>query len=524
MTPNLPHAQLLSGALTHRSPLVTAERPHRNIRTKHEVTNSHLNAKRGANAMEHDIVMCGSLRRWRHWRVLCSTALIAAACAADIRLAAGSERAPVRYNLAACIETALAVHPDVWEAAWDIEIARMRLEEAKRGGYPDAQYTQLFGIVNRARGNVLSSPDEDTDFLEGLGPFTRLNLEIRLPIYTFGKLSAGKEAARRGVETEEAKRVGRENQVIFDVKEMYFGFLLSRQISDVLSEISTNLENAIETATERLETGDESIAQRDVLKLRVAYSRLAQEARKVVTGQQLARAGLMRAMGLDPEAPFETADRRLVPADVNLKPLHAYVDELFRNNPQWRRLRAGIEARRARVVMARSEYFPVLFVAGGVEYARAPNRRDQKNPFVKDDFNFLSPGGALGMRWSLNFGTTRLNVETAEAELAKLRVQERAARSGLPLEVRKAYAAVEEARDKMTIAREGRKAGRGLLVTAMSSFTLGVGDAEDLFTGLGLYAESAAGYYESIHDHNMALAELSRSVGVEVTHLSYKRP
>ena len=92
---------------------------------------------------------------------------------------------------------------------WDVEIAHIRLEEANRGGYPDAEYTQLFGLVNRARGGLIDSkrgkgdflfsPDEETDFLDGLGPFTKLNLEIKLPIYTFGKISAGKRAAAKGL-------------------------------------------------------------------------------------------------------------------------------------------------------------------------------------------------------------------------------------------------------------------------------------------------------------------------------------
>jgi len=371
---------------------------------------------------------------------------------------------------------------------------------------------------------VRFSPDNDTDFLEGLGPFTRLDLEIKLPIYTFGKISAGKDAAMSGLETEEAKRTGRENEVIRDVKELYFGLLLSRQLAEVLEGISSNLEEAIERVTERIEAGDESISQRDVLELRVGYAKLAQGAREVATNRQLARAGLMRAIDLEPNAPFDTADDRLEPATVDLKPLPQYVEELFENRPEWERLQAGIHAKQAQVVMAKSDYFPVFFLAGGVRYARAQNRRDQENPFVLDDFNYFTPGGVLGLHWSLNFGTTRINVETAAAELAKLRVQEYAARRGLPLEAAKAYAEIDQARDTMRLAGDGRKAGRALLATSTSSFMVGVGNARDLFLGLGAYADSANDYYRAVFDYNMALADLSKAIGVEVTALSYTRP
>jgi outer membrane protein len=465
-----------------------------------------------------------STRRSR-WCILCSAALVLAIAPAGQAISEPDREPPTRrYTISECIEMALSNHSDLREALWDVEIARMRVEEANRGGYPDTEYTQMIGVVNRARGNARFSPDTDTAFLEGLGPFTRLDLQVKLPIYTFGKISAGKDAALSGLETEEAKRTGRENEVIREVKELYFGLLLARQLAEVLDGISSNLEEAIEKVTERIEAGDESVSQRDALELRVGYAKLAQGAREVSTNQQLARKGLMRAMDLEPGAPFDTADGRLEPATVDLRPLPEYVEQLFENRPDWERLQAGIHAKQAQVVMAKSDYFPVFFLAGGVRYARAPNRRDQENPFVLDEFNYLTPGGVLGLHWSLNFGTTRINVETAAAELAKLRVQEYAARRGLPLEAAKAYAEVEQARDNMHLADDGRRAGRALLATSMSSFMVGVGNARDLFIGLGAYADSAKDYYRAVFDYNMALADLSKAIGVEVTTLSYTRP
>ena len=465
-----------------------------------------------------------STRRSR-WCLLCSAALLLA-IAPGVEAAPEQDREPPgrRYTLSECVEMALRNHSDIREAVWDVEIARMRVEEAKRGGYPDTEYTQMIGVVNRARGSVQFSPDNDSNFLEGLGPFTRLDLQIKLPIYTFGKISAGKKAALSGLETEEAKRTSRENEVIRDIKELYFGLLLARQLAEVLDGISSNLEEAIEKVTERIEAGDESISQRDVLELRVGYAKLARGAREVTTSQQLARAGLMRAIDLEPGAPFDTADDRLEPATVDLKPLPQYVEELFESRPEWERLQAGIDAKQAQVVMAKSDYFPVFFLAGGVRYARAPNRRDQENPFVLDEFNYFTPGGVLGLHWSLNFGSTRINVETAAAELAKLRVQEYAARRGLPLEAEKAYAEVERARDTMKLSNDGRKAGRALLATSTSSFMVGVGNARDLFIGLGAYADSANDYYQAVFNYNMALADLSKAIGAEVTALSYTRP
>jgi hypothetical protein len=53
---------------------------------------------------------------------------------------------------------------------------------------------------------------------------------------------------------------------------------------------------------------------------------------------------------------------------------------------------------------------------------------------------------------------------------------------------------------------------------------VGVGDARDLFIGLGAYADSANDYYRSVFAYNMSLSALSKAIGVEITDLEYNRP
>ena len=76
-------------------------------------------------------------------------------------------------------------------------------------------------------------------------------------------------------------------------------------------------------------------------------------------------------------------------------------------------------------------------------------------------------------------------------------------------------------RDTIQAIEAGRKAGRGLLILTVSNFDLGLGEAQDVFNGLGAYTEASSDYFRAVHDYNVALGALSKAVGKEVTSLEY---
>jgi outer membrane protein TolC len=171
--------------------------------------------------------------------------------------------------------------------------------------------------------------------------------------------------------------------------------------------------------------------------------------------------------------------------------------------------------------LERAGYYPTVFLSTGFQFARAQNRDEQTNPFASDDFNYIRPVGVLGLRWDLNFLMTGAKVDQARAELDRLQAQQRDAATGLQLEIRRAYREVVQAKDTMQATQEGRKAGRALLILTVSNFDLGIGEAEELFKGLGSYTESSTDYLRAVHDYNVALGVLSQSVNREVTTLQY---
>ena len=427
-----------------------------------------------------------------------------------------------KYTLAECVRAALTNSPDLGAAAADLAAARARLLQAKAGRYGDSTYTQLFGLVNEAHGSPVYSPDNKNDFFQGLGPFTRMELEVNIPVWTFGKLDAALEAAQQGLESERARGDMRRAEVILNTKQMYSGLLLARQLSAVLHDMLDTMDKAIKKTEERLETGSSAVTEIDLLKLRIGRAKFAKGVLQVDASEGLARSALARAIGIPEGADFDIADRKLAPLEAHIDPLETYLAGGVENRPEWRQLVSGVAARSAQVKLEEAGYYPTVFFSTGIRYAVAGNRTEQTNPFAYDNFNFLQPVGVFGLRWDLNFFVQQAKVEQARAELEQVVAERRSAASGLLLDIRRAYSEVAQQRATMGTAEQGRKAARALLILSVSNFDLGIGEAEELFKALGAYTEASSDYFRAVHDYNLALAMLSKAVGKEVTNLAYE--
>jgi outer membrane protein TolC len=438
-----------------------------------------------------------------------------------LRIGAGLEvRAAEQpgWTLAQCLTYALEHSGDIQAAAVDIRIAESQLAQAKAGRFPSVTFTSINGIVNAARGDAVDGHTDDDD----LGPFSKNDVEIVQPLYTFGRLREEILAATSGVAVKRAATDQTRATVIASVKELYYNLQFSRQIKDLLDEVRENFTMALTTAEARLNAGEGTITQADILKLRIGLAGVSREVLSLTRGIAVARSALKRQIGLAMEADFDIVADPLEPVTVNLQPLAAYLQQAGVRRPEIAQVEAGLEARRARLAAARSAYYPAFFLAGSIRQAEAPNRDDQNNPFVRDDFNYFNAGVAVGVRWQLDFWMTHAKVAERLAELSKVEIQKQQALSGIALDMQQRYLEVEETQQQIVEAQTARKAARGLLVTTLANFKLGIGEGKEVFESLGLYARIVGDYYTVIRNYNIAAARLSQAVGQEVTTLSYQ--
>jgi outer membrane protein TolC len=432
-----------------------------------------------------------------------------------------SPPAAQKLDLTTCIRRALERSPDMRGAAADLAAAQAHLDEARWGRLGQFELTQILGLVNRARGNVIYSPDSKNAVLTGLGPFTRVDLAISIPLYTFGRIGSAIEAAEHGVASEKENGRRMRADVVLDTKRLYYEHILVRELLPAVQDLVEAMEKAVTKAEDRLRSGDKSVQESDVLKLRLGRAKLAKGLFELQSAVALTRSALARAIGEPQTSNFEVADGKLEMRDLQLPSVEALIGEAAVERPEPHALQQGIAAQDAHISMVKADYFPSIAVATGVMFARAPNRDEQTNPFAWDEFNFVRPIFAIAIHWNMNFLLTHARVLEAHAELARLEAKREEAITGIELEVRRRYFALQQAKNTAIAAEDGSKAGRALMVSAMSNFDLGFGDVQDLFVALSSYGESHADYVHALHDYAVAIAELSRAVGRELEPLAY---
>jgi outer membrane protein TolC len=428
----------------------------------------------------------------------------------------GEEEVPAQkihqLSLQDIIQIGLEVSPKLWEQRSVIDQAEAQLGQAKAGRLPRMNYLQIAGLIPEAKGTATFSPSSRLDLLTGLGPFTRLELKVNQPLYTFGKLKAHIEAAEKGLEAKEASLAGFEGQVIATLKELYYMILLNEDLYRLVSGTEEELGKAVEKAEELLEEDEGKLTQHDILKLRYGYNRSGGKRLEIEKAKRLLHSALRSLLYFKEDEDFVLTEKRLKPVKVTLDGLDIYKKLAAKRRPEWKQLDAGIEAKQAELLAEKKQYYPDIFAFGLLEYATAPNRDKQENPFVLEEFNFFWGGAYLGWRMALDFGMPK-KVAEKRAELLALQHQKREATTGMLLEVEKAYQEVVEKRESLKFARKARKNGRALSALSAANFYIGLGEAKEVFEAFQMYTEGAAEYYMAIKNFNMAVAELARVTG-----------
>ena len=418
----------------------------------------------------------------------------------------------VTYGLSDLVARALQYNPTVEQERWKTEQASADLSQAEAARFlPHLRLESIGGLVPDAKGNVFNPPS-DTTGLRGLGPFGQAKLEFVQPLYTFGLLSSMRDAAAAGVEVAEATRADAELKASLEVKELYYGLLLAREPETLASKLSAELKER----SDDVDLDDPSLPLSTSYKLKLASLELGSRLREVEKKSQLAKAMLAWRCAIPDGDDWQPQAKHLIQDTTHVPSLDSLTAIAAVQRPEWRQLIAGIDARRSLEMATQAAFYPQLFLAGGWRYGIAPNRNNQRNPFVKDDFNYSSLGMFIGLRQSFEWGLLDAKRNKARAQLLELKSQERAAAEGIRLDVSRAKSAFAEAKADLESSREARRLGRQWLSLAREEyeFTEEAEELKALVSAFEGFAETEQSYHQAVYDYNVALARLERSVGV----------
>ncbi|TMA13564.1 MAG: TolC family protein [Deltaproteobacteria bacterium] len=396
--------------------------------------------------------------------------------------------APKGLGLRELQERARKNDPRTMQVAAQLENARGKSQEASWVFFPAFQSTAyLAGPTPQRRligGDSDPNPTDPSRLKPGSqggifhgdqGVTAHIDVQAVIPIYTFGKWTAGKSAAGHLVNANEALLQRARDQAAYDVARAYWGYQTARN------------------------------ADASVQKVRTQHA-------SAVKNRDLAITGLRLLVGAQSGEELPIAEQELPQAPPPPNP-----DEILRRalqqRPEARAANEGVAARQSLVDLARARLWPDVGIVGGVRFTTTTNADNPPSPFVNNPYHESSGFVALGMQWTLDVPQKLARLRQAEAELHEAIAMQVGAEQLVRLDVQQALGDLTDARVRIERYGNETQIGKQLANQAGVAFDSGLGDARELLEGTLLFMRADGERLKALYDAQLAWAALERSVG-----------
>ena len=396
-------------------------------------------------------------------------------------------------DLDRCIAIALKKHPSILGAQGSLEASQSRVSQARSGYYPQLGLSGGYSR-NHTEGASSSLGSGKYSYDEYSSSFN-----LSQNICDFGKTSASVDVNALSADASRFDLEDTSSQVIYSVKQAYFGVLQALQNRQAYQETMKQYELHLEQARRFYEVGIRP--KIDVTKAEVDLSQARLNLLKADNGMRVARITLNNTMGM-PEAPEyslkEDTAVREYPID-----LESALKRGYEYRPDLASARYKREAALRSVDLARSGYYPEL--SGSAGYG-----------WTGQDF-------PLNDRWTVGASVnvpifsgflTRSQVSEAKANLMSAQANEESVRQSIRSDIEQSYTNLIQAREGIDLADLAVKQAKENRELAQGRYAAGVGNAIEVTDALVSEISARTSYDNALYAYRLAIAQLERSMGV----------
>ncbi len=272
-----------------------------------------------------------------------------------------------------------------------------------------------------------------------MGLAWQLNVSGAIPLWTFGKITNLWDAANDQVRVGEHEVKKEQNDVKVSVRRAYYGVQLARDALTLLREAGGRIDTYLARLEKKVKDGDGDDIE--LLKLKMYRAELEARQSEAMRQEAIALSGLRFLTGGGGDA--DVADEPLRQNRPSARAARALLVGGASVSPRGEHGARGRHGAEAQARIERAKFFPDLALGMNFGYSAAPLVDDQKNPFVKDNANYLYYGAALVFKYKLDFLPQSARLAQANAQLEEQRATERYALGGVGTEVEQAFREAE---------------------------------------------------------------------------------
>jgi len=389
--------------------------------------------------------------------------------------------------------------------------AAARIEEARSGRLPKLNYSESFVRSDNpvfVFGSLLTQHQFAAENFN-LGSLNRPDsmnnfqslLTVDQPIYDAGQTRTAVKSAglSRQMSLEDQRRT--QMQLISAVVRAYYGAVLAAESLKTAEQAVRSAEADLQRAEAVRAAGMSTDV--DVLSIRVHLAAVTERRIQSAADLDVARSALNDALGLPLETLhiLSTSLRRLDLPDFELASLERNASSA---RPEARASHLAADLAKTRADSARSALRPQI----GFHAA-----------FEVDRQQFVNKGGAnwltsIGLRWNLfNGNADKARIEESSHWLERAHADEQRVDSAVRLEVRRAWAGLRAAGQRIEVAQATvAEADESLRITR-NRYEAGMSNVTELLRNETAVLESRTRYLAAVHDQRIAATELELAAG-----------
>jgi len=333
-----------------------------------------------------------------------------------------------------------------------------------------------------------------------------LKVTVQQPLFTGFKLSRTADIAEYTANATRQDFERDRSSLIFDIKQAYWSLLLATELENVVEEnveqMKLHLQDAQSLLEQRMTTTSE------VLKVQVQLSEAKLRQIDTRNNVRLARIRLNSLLGVPLDTDIRpSTDARHEPRKYDDLP--SLVLRAMERRPELKSMEWRVKAGEAAVSVARSSWFPQIYLTGNY-YSSRPNQRwFPAQDAIKDSWDV---GVAVSFDlW--NSGATGHQTDQARAQLSQVEDGLELLKDEVTLDVTRNHLNLLRAEERITVAEQGvRQAEENYRVTS-AKFKQGGSTSTDLLDAEIALLQAKMNHTESLVDYELAEADLERAIG-----------
>ena len=414
-------------------------------------------------------------------------------------------------SLKDAVRTALAKNSSIVASTAAQQAAQSKIQEARAGYLPKVDYSESWARSDNpvfvfsslltqhqfGEQNFLLGPLKRPDFLNNFQSLVTADQTI----FDAGKTKYAVREAGLGKDIAGEDHRLAQMEVIASVVRAYEDAALSAEEVKAADQSVRSAEADLQHAENVREAGLSTDA--DVLSIRVHLAGVREQRIRRAADLDVARAALDDALGQPLDAAYNLTTP-LAPETLPAGVLADYEKSALADRPEARQAKLSNRLAETQAADAHSSLLPEVVLHGAFE-------ADRQDFYDRGGANWLV---SLGLRWNLfnGFGDKARIAET-KSQLLRSEAQQQSANSAIRLQVRRAYADLQAAQQRIEVAQASVEEAEESLRITQNRYQAGMNNVTDLLRTESAVLDARTRYLAAVHDQRIAATMLELAAG-----------